>query len=307
MKTIYDIIELNRFDNIPFIAQHIVSGFITGLHKSPFHGFSVEFAEHRSYNNGESTRFIDWKLLARTDKMYVKTFDEETNLRAYIVIDHSSSMLFPTEKTILNKLSFSAYCAAALIHILHRQRDAVALSLVSDNIDFSSNAKTSQAHIHHLYHTLESLITRSFSPQQRQSSHFIPALHELAEAMPKRSLIILFSDWLIDTNLNDLTDALNHLRFKKHEIILVHTLDYTLEAHLQFDSRPYRFVDMETNLEVKLNPEEIKDLYQKTISQQFKTLKTLTLQYGATFVEADIRQPFHQVLLPFLLKRAKMY
>ena len=307
MKTIYDIVELNRFDNIPFIAQSIVEGFITGLHKSPFHGFSVEFAEHRSYNAGESTRFVDWKLLARTDRMYIKTFDEETNLRAHIVIDQSSSMLFPTEKKIVNKLSFSAYMSAALIHLLKQQRDAVSLSLVSDTIDFTSPAKTSQLHINFLYSQLETLITQTYSPDTRQKSDLTSRLHELAEAFHKRSLIIIFTDLLFDNATNDLMDALKHMRFRNHEIILIHTIDHRFEQQFDFENRPYRFIDMESGAELKLNPNEIRHHYQTQMNELFSTIEKQSMQYGVSFIQADIRRPFHQVLLPFLLKRSKMY
>ena len=307
MKTIYDIVEFNHFDNIPFIAKSIVEGFITGLHKSPFHGFSVEFSEHRSYNTGESTRFIDWKLLARTDRMYIKTFDEETNLRAHIVIDHSSSMLFPTENKIINKLRFSAYMSAALIYLLKRQHDAISLSLIADKIDFTSPAKTSPLHINFLYNQLETLIKQTYSPNIRHNSNIATLLHELAEHFHKRSLIIIFTDLLFNDSFHELIDSLKHMKFKKHEVILVHTIDYKLEQLLELENRPYRFIDMESNTELKLTPNEIKKYYQTQISDFFSSIKKEVIQYGISFIHGDIRQPFHQILLPFLLKRNQMY
>ena len=135
MNKLEDIIRYEQFDNLEFIASQIVAGFITGLHRSPYHGFSVEFAEHRVYNTGESTKHVDWKLYARTEKLFVKQFEEETNLRSYLVLDTSSSMLFPYPSAKVSKLRFSVYCAAALIHLLRKQRDASGLCLFSDRIE----------------------------------------------------------------------------------------------------------------------------------------------------------------------------
>ena len=156
METLQEIIEFDRFDNLEWCARQIVEGFITGLHKSPYHGFSVEFAEHRLYNQGESTRHIDWKLFARTDKLFTKQFEEETNMRCNILIDTSSSMLFPTGKgKQINKLTFSIYSAAALIHLLRRQRDAVGITLFSDQIELQTESRLSESHAKMLYAELE--------------------------------------------------------------------------------------------------------------------------------------------------------
>ena len=139
-----------RLGRLELLAKQAVEGFITGLHKSPFHGFSVEFAEHRFYNPGESTKHIDWKLYARSDKMFVKRYEEETNLRCQIVIDSSSSMRYPQDVNLddqgMNKLKFSVESSAALVELLKRQRDAVGLSLFSDGLDLHTPARSSSAH-----------------------------------------------------------------------------------------------------------------------------------------------------------------
>ena len=306
MKNLYDVANLRQFDHLSFIAKQIVEGFITGMHKSPFHGFSVEFAEHRIYNQGESTRHVDWKLFARTDKLFVKKYEEETNLRAQIVLDTSSSMYFPVEEKRINKLSFSVYMAAALIYLLKKQRDAVGLSFISDKIDLMTPTRTSTTHINYLYEQLIPLLNPPDSPLGKTTS-LAKQLHQLSEMVHRRSLIIIFSDLLQTESPEELISAIRHLKFKKNEVILVHTLDHRQEQNFDFDNRPYRFVDMETGKETKLNPSQIKAAYQERASAFFKEIKNKAGNYGIDVLEADIRQPFSQILTPFILKRKKMF
>lgn len=306
MKNLYDIADLQQFDHLSFIAKQIVEGFITGMHKSPFHGFSVEFAEHRIYNQGESTRHVDWKLFARSDKLFVKKYEEETNLRAHIVLDTSSSMYFPMTEKRINKLSFSVYMAAALIYLLQKQRDAVGLSFISDKIDLITPIRTSSVHINYLYEQLAQLLDPPNNPLGKTTS-LAEQLHLLSEKIHRRSLIIIFSDLLQTENTEELISAIRHLKFKKNEIILVHTLDKKQENNFDFENRPYRFVDMETGKEMKLNPAQIKAAYKKKSTAFFQEIKTKAGNYGIDVLDADIRQPFHQVLTPFILKRKKMF
>lgn len=300
---------LQPFTHLELIAKQVVEGFITGLHKSPFHGFSVEFAEHRLYNKGESTKHIDWKLYGRTDKLFIKRFEEETNLRCQIVIDNSSSMYFPVpegKEPKDNKITFSVYCAAALIELLKRQRDAVGLSVFSDTIELQTNAKSSSLHHKMLYHELETLIQpRDLNEHKKTSA--INALHQIAEAVHKRSLIILFSDMMDSKGDSDeLFSALQHLKHNKHEVILFHVNDKQKELDFDFENRPYRFIDMETGEEVKLHPNEIKETYLKEMAEHKKELMLKCGQYKIDFVEADINLGFDQVLMPYLVKRTRM-
>ncbi len=306
MKNLYDVADLRQFDHLSFIAKQIVEGFITGMHKSPFHGFSVEFAEHRIYNQGESTRHVDWKLFARSDKLFVKKYEEETNLRAHIVLDTSSSMYFPVEEKRINKLSFSVYMAAALIYLLKKQRDAVGLTFISDNIDLMTPVRTSAAHINYLYEQLMPLLVPPKNIFGKTTS-MAEQLHQLSEMVHRRSLIIIFSDLLQTENPEELISAIRHLKFKKNEVILVHTLDRKQENDFDFENRPYRFVDMETGKEMKLNPSQIKAAYRQKFAAFFGKIKDKAGNYGIDVLEADIRQPFHQVLTPFVLKRGKMF
>ncbi len=286
-----------------------MEGFITGLHKSPFHGFSVEFAEHRLYNKGESTKHIDWKLFGRTDKLFIKRYEEETNLRCHLIIDDSSSMYFPVmeeKSSKLNKINFSVYAAAALIELLKRQRDAVGLSVFSDKIETHTPDKSSSLHHKMLYHELEKLI-QPHNLKEHKKTSAIEALHQIAEAVHKRSLVIIFSD-MMDSKANseELFSALQHLKHNKHEVILFHVVDQQKELDFDFENRPYRFIDMETGEEVKLHPSEIKDTYQTSMTEYKKELMLKCGQYKIDFVEADINKGFDQVLMPYLLKRTKM-
>ncbi len=301
--------SIQQFTHLELIAKQVVEGFITGLHKSPFHGFSVEFAEHRLYNKGESTKHIDWKLYGRTDKLFIKRYEEETNVRCQLVIDNSSSMYFPVAERNdgkKNKITFSAYCAAALIELLKRQRDAVGMSLFSDKIDFFAPAKSSSLHQKMLYHELEKLI-QPHDVNIHKKTSATEALHQIAETIHKRSLVIVFSDMMDSTtDSEELFSALQHLKHKKHEVILFHVTDKQKEQDFDFDNRPYRFIDMETGEEVKLHPNEIKDTYQASMADYKKALMLKCAQYRIDFIEADINQGFDQVLMPYLVKRTKM-
>src|SRR3989344_4523767 len=180
--------SIRQFTHLELIAKQVVEGFITGLHKSPFHGFSVEFAEHRLYNKGESTKHIDWKLYGRTDKLFIKRYEEETNLRCQLIIDDSSSMYFPVpdgKEVKQNKITFSVHCAAAMIELLKRQRDAVGLSIFSETVEVHTPAKSSSLHHKMLYHELEKRI-QPHDVKVHKKTSAINALHEIAEGIHKR-------------------------------------------------------------------------------------------------------------------------
>ncbi len=296
--------QIHDFDHLEIIAKYVVEGFITGLHKSPYHGFSVEFAEHRQYNTGESTRNVDWKLYARTDRLYVKKYEEETNLRSYLAIDTSGSMFFPfASNEKINKVSFSIVCTAALIHLLRNQRDAVGLMLFNEKVDTLTTTRISMLHAQYLFGELKKVLQQN---NINKKSNIAEALHYLADNAHKRSLIVLFSDMFYQ-NPEDLYGALQHLRYRKHEVILFHIFDSKLEEKFQFHNRPYKFIDMETGKEIKLNPNEIRESYKQQAQQIQHQLKEKCAQYQIDFIEADINKEFHQVLLPYLVKRSKLF
>lgn len=299
--------QIHELDNLELVAGSVVEGFITGLHKSPFHGFSVEFAEHRIYNTGESTRHIDWKLYGRTDKLFVKKYEEETNLRSYIVIDTSSSMLFPyQDNKKLSKLTFSVVSAAALIHLLRRQRDAVGLTLFSNEIDLQTPSRLSSVHARHLFNELQKLINPNFTALKRTTSA-AKSLHIIAENTHKRSLIILFSDMISSEDPEEIFAALQHLRHKKHDVILFHVTDKKLEQEFSFGNRPLRFIDMESGAELKLNPNNIREEYTSAMQKFLTQLKLKCGQYQIDLVEADINENFSEVLQAFVIKRSKLF
>ena len=303
-----DKLRTEPFGNLELLAKQVVEGFITGLHKSPFHGFSVEFAEHRLYNTGESTRHIDWKLFARTDKLFIKRYEEETNLRCQLVIDTSSSMFFPEAppKGQFNKLGFSIHGAAAIIELLRRQRDAVGLTLFSDEIELHTQAKSSLSHHKFLFTQLETHL-KEFQPSRAHKTRAVAALHRIAENVHKRSLVAIFSDMFDTTEESEnLFSALQHLRHNKHEVILFHVTDKKLELEFKFENRPHTFIDMESGEEIKLNPSQIREHYLQTVSQFRKDLILRCAQYRIDLVEADINEGFEHVLLQYLIKRSKM-
>jgi uncharacterized protein (DUF58 family) len=301
--------ELQQYSHLELLARQVVEGFITGLHKSPFHGFSVEFAEYRQYNPGESTKHIDWKLYGKTDKLFVKRYEEETNLRCQIVIDHSSSMYFPKEsskKEFDNKLQWSVKAAAALTYMLKKQRDAVGLSIFSDELELQTPARSSGIHHSALFHEMELLLDGKKYKENKTTSA-AQNLHIIAEAVHKRSLVIIFSDMFENAEDNEhLFSALQHLKHNKHEVIVFHVSDHNLELDFNYENRPYRFIDLETGEEVKLHPGEVKENYTKSIHELFESIKLKCAQYHIDFVAADINTPYSQVLKPYLMKRLSM-
>lgn len=297
--------ELANFGSLEFLAKQVVEGFITGLHKSPFHGFSVEFAEHRLYNNGESTRHIDWKLFGRTDRLFTKKYEEETNLRCQIIIDTSSSMWFPEDR-LENKLHFSIHAAASLIELLKKQRDAVGVSLISDKIDLHTQAKSSFSHHRMLYTELEKLLT-NYNEKQAKSTAFISHLHDVAELCHKRSLVVLFSDFLEDgKQTKKLFQAIQHLKHNGHEVLLFHVYDKAIELNFELENRPYTIVDMETGEKIKIHSTELKTQYRQQIATYFNEIELKCKNYRVDFVKADINQSYQQILTNYLIKRKKM-
>ena len=300
-------IQNSEIKNLELLAHKIVEGFITGIHKSPFHGFSVEFSEHKLYNKGESTRHIDWKLFAKTEKLYTKKYEEETNLRCHIIIDNSASMHYPVVKeqrvNQLNKVGFSAVASACLMEVLKRQRDAVGLSVFADSYQYYAPEKGSDRHRKMILHQLEKLVT-SKSDAVTETYQY---LHEIAKKIHRRSLIFLFTD-MFQTNIGEekMFEALRHLKFNKHEVVLFHTFDMNTELNFDFENSPKKFVDVETGEMVNLFADNIKENYTRLVDSYFKELKNKCLQYKIDYVPVDVKQGFHQVLTSYFLSRQKM-
>jgi uncharacterized protein (DUF58 family) len=302
--------ELNKaggFKNLELLAKQVVEGFIAGMHKSPFHGFSAEFAEHKIYNQGESTRHIDWKLFAKTDKLYTKRYDDETNLRCHIIIDNSSSMHYPemSEYSInnLNKIAFSALAAASLMHMLKKQRDAVGLSIYSDAYDFYAPEKGSERHHQMLLGQLSGAV---LSKPLNKKTETYTYLHMIAEKIHRRSMIFLFTDMFqTSEDATKLFEALRHLKYNKHEVVLFHVFDKAKELSFDFDNKPRRFIDVETGEYINLYSETIKANYEKAVSDYFDDLRLKCGQYRIKYVEADINKNFDNILTTYMIERQR--
>lgn len=302
-----EINEITGFKNLELLATQVVEGFISGLHKSPFHGFSAEFAEHKIYNNGESTKHIDWKLYAKTDKLYTKRYEEETNLRCHLIVDNSSSMHYPKLKEFsinsLNKIGFSVLASASIMNLLKRQRDAVGMSIYSDTYEFYSNEKGSERHHQMLLNQLNTALS---GPKESVQTKTYTHLHLIAEKLKRRSLVFLFTDMFqSDTEEEKLFEALQHLKYNKHEVVLFHTFDKKKELNFDFNNRPKRFVDVETGEHVNLYADNIKETYEEAVVQYFSELKLKCGQYRIKYVEADINEGFNKILTTYLVERQK--
>jgi len=297
--------QLQQLANLELLAKQVVEGFITGLHQSPFHGFSVEFAEHRLYNNGESVKNIDWKLMARTDRLYVKQFEEETNLRSYLLLDTSSSMNYPDKG--LSKMQFSVYAIASLMYLFKKQRDAFGLCFFSDKVDWLSRARSTSTHLYYLFAELERMYEQ---PKANNQTDIAGVLHHIAEDVHQRSMIILFSDMLengMDAQKSEaLFSALQHLKHNKHEIVIFNVSDHQKELAFDFGNQPHHFIDLESGEELRVHPNEIRNSYLNSLTTWRKDLQMKCAQYHIDLIDANIHDGFDKVLKAYLVKRNKM-
>ena len=304
MKIESQIEKISSFQHLELLANQIVEGFISGMHKSPFHGFSAEFAEHKVYNAGESTKHIDWKLFAKTDRLYTKKFEEDTNLRCHIIIDNSSSMHYPKledkEKFFQNKIGFSVLASAVLMNILKKQRDAVGLSVFSDTYEYYSPEKGSDRHHRMILNALENLLEK---PKVQKTTDTIKFLHQIAEKIHRRSMIILFTDMFQSGNEEALFTALQHLKHNKHKVVLFHVIDTKTELNFDFDNAPRKFIDIETGDEVNIFADNVKDEYEKGVNNYFKKLASTCSQNKIKYIPVGVADNFDKILTTYLVER----
>ena len=304
MKIESQIEKISSFQHLELLANQIVEGFISGMHKSPFHGFSAEFAEHKVYNVGESTKHIDWKLFAKTDRLYTKKFEEDTNLRCHIIIDNSSSMHYPKledkEKFYQNKIGFSVLASAALMNILKKQRDAVGLSVFSDTYEYYSPEKGSDRHHRMILNALENLLEK---PKVQKTTDTIKFLHQIAEKIHRRSMIILFTDMFQSGNEEALFTALQHLKHNKHKVVLFHVIDTKTELNFDFDNAPRKFIDLETGDEVTIFADNVKDEYEKGVNSYFKKLALTCAQNKIKYIPVGVADSFDAILTTYLVEK----
>ena len=304
MKIESQIEKISRFQHLELLANQVVEGFISGMHKSPFHGFSAEFAEHKVYNVGESTKHIDWKLFAKTDRLYTKRFEEETNLRCHIIIDNSSSMHYPklkdSQQFFENKIGFSVLASAVLMNLLKKQRDAVGISVFSDAYEYYAPEKGSDRHHRMILNALEGLLDK---PQVKKSTDTITFLHQIAEKIHRRSMIILFTDMLQSGNEDALFNALQHLKHNKHKVVLFHVIDSKTELNFDFDNAPRKFIDVETGEEVAIFADNVKEEYEKQVESYFEKLALTCSQNRIKYIPVSVDESFEKILLTYLVEK----
>jgi len=283
-----------QLQNIELKARLVVEGFITGLHKSPYHGFSVEFAEHRQYRTGDEIRHLDWKVFARTNKYYVKQFEEETNLRSIIAVDSSASMKFASKGNI-TKYEYACYLAAALSYMLINQRDAVGLALYDTKINTYLRPSSRLSYIHEILKALAST-----TPANETGTSL--ALDVLAEKIKRRGLVCIISDFFDD--YDSVINALNHFRHNKHDVIAMQILD-PREVDFKFGNSA-TFKDMETNEEMITQPYQIQRIYSGAIKDFNRRLKKACLNNNIDYHLITTDQPFDKAMREYLAKRNRM-
>lgn len=306
MKIESQIEKISSFQHLELLANQIVEGFISGMHKSPFHGFSAEFAEHKIYNSGESTKHIDWKLYAKTDRLYTKKFEEETNLRCHLIIDNSSSMHYPKLKEnqffYENKIGFSVLASAVLMNLLKKQRDAVGLSVFSNSYEYYSPEKGSDRHHRMLLNKLENLLQADTQPKQTDT---IKYLHQIAEKIHRRSMIILFTDMFQDGDSEQLFKALQHLKHNKHKVIVFHVIDNATELKFNFDNGPRKYIDLETGEEINLFADSIKSDYENLVKDYFDRIANTCAMYKIKYVPVSVDEKFEKILTTYLTEKQR--
>jgi len=284
---------INKIDNLALRAKLVVEGFLAGLHKSPYHGFSVEFAEHRPYEYGDDVKYIDWKLWAKTDKLFIKQFEEETNLKCYILLDRSKSMKYASNK--LSKFEYSKSLAASLAYLMIKQQDAVGLSTFDNKINLTIPPKTKPSHFNLIAQTLHNAKTGNTTKVSN-------ILHILAQSIKKRGLIILISD-LVDSH-EDIMNGLKHFRYKGHEVIIFHILD-PREIDLNFNES-VKFIDLESDESITTDPRQVKAAYQKEIKDLVASYKNQCRKNKIDFINISTSDSLENSLINYLIKRNKL-
>jgi uncharacterized protein (DUF58 family) len=284
---------LARVGNMELVARQVVEGFLTGRHRSPYHGFSVEYLDHRAYAPGDDLRTIDWKILARTDKYHVKLFEDETNLRAHILLDCSKSMAFKSGE--VSKLTYGSYLAAALAYLMLHQNDAVGLVLFDSELRqyLPPKARPTQ------FRRILDLLDHSYS---REDTDVAAVLHDVAERIPRRGLVILISDLIDDEK--KLANGLQHFRHNNHEVIVFHVMD---DAELTFPyDRLTRFKDMEGAGRLVANPKSLRQRYLTRIQMFLDSLKAICFERNISYNLANTTEPYDRFLAAYLEKRARL-
>jgi len=287
---------VTKIKNLELIARHIVEGFLVGLHKSPFHGFSVEFSQHRQYMPGDSIRHIDWKVYAKTTRYYIKQYEEETNVNAYLLLDISGSMGY--QSTTVNKLQYATYLAAALAYLMLKQRDAIGMATFSREMRLFLPAKSTPSYL--------KLILRQLNALQAEPeiSSISETMHKMAEKIKRRGLILLFSDFLFEPP-EAILQGLQHFRYYGHEVLVFNILD-PRDASFEFGDEA-TFIDLETTESLKTHPLFLMEEYRKQFDEFIGTLQNQCRQMQIDFETIFTDESFDKALLKYLVKRQKLY
>ncbi len=294
---------VSRLDNMEMRARLIVEGFMTGLHRSPYHGFSVEFAEHRPYNPGDELRHVDWKVYAKTDRHYVKQYEEETNLRHYVLLDTSASMRF-RRTAELSKLEYSVYLAASLHYLMVKQRDATGLIAFDSSVHTILPPKSTSRYMRQILAALDGILT---NPQSQTRTAAAGALAEVAERISRRSLVVVITDLFENLSTHDsLLKSLRHLRYRGHEVLVFHVLESGAERAFDFPNVPMLFRDMETGEEISLQPAQLRENYQEAVQLFSERFRMKCREYKIDFVELDTESRYDTALLAYLNKRRRL-
>jgi uncharacterized protein (DUF58 family) len=285
---------LARVKNLSLVARGVVEGFISGLHSSPYKGFSVEFAEHRKYTAGDNLRHLDWRILARTDRLYIKQYEEETNLRCQVLLDTSGSMGFGHPPAI-TKLEYGSYLTAVLSYLMMRQQDSVGLTTFDTKVRLDMPASSSPRAFDEMMRQLERL-------KPGEETGLGDTLHRLADRFKKRCLILLISDLYDDPEAVD--RALHHFRYKKHEVILFHVLD---RAEIEFPFRETAsFLDMETGDRIQVDPTYVRDEYRRQMEEFIARYRRICADCQIDYIQANTSVPFDLMLSRYLQSRSQM-
>lgn len=279
-----------KISNLELVARLVVEGFVAGLHKSPYHGFNVEFAEHRQYNPGDEIRYIDWRVWGKRDKYYVKQFEEETNLKCYILLDKSASMGYSSGG--VSKLMYGVYLTSALSYLMLNQRDSVGLVTFDKDIKTYLPPRCQPAYLKEILNS-----TYNIKPGEKTDLNFV--LHRLADKIKRRALILVISDFMDDTNR--VITGLKHLRHKKHEVIVFHVMDVQ-EKEFDFN-KPLEFVDLESNDVLKTDPVRVRASYCQMVE---KFIRDFKYRCGESFIDYSLlltSTPFDVALSSYLARR----
>ena len=283
--------KIAALKNLNLLARRAVEGFISGLHRSPHRGFSVEFSEHREYSPGDDVRHLDWVAWGRSDRYYIKQYEQETNLRAYILLDSSASMNYRYNSD-LTKYAYGCFLAACLSYLMCRQQDMVGMIAFDERVRFHLTPASKPAHLDRLFKHLEML-----SPGR--GTAIAPTFHDLAQRIDKRALIVVISDLYDDPD--EIVRALQHFVYKKHQIIVFHLLD---EAELEFPfDRISTFVDLENNERLQVDPRYVKEAYLEEMAAFIDRYRKECSDRSIEYVQTSTRTPYDRMLLEYLARR----